>query len=36
VNYCILSGWGNALTNRVPWERLEGWLSRLGIRTNFD
>ena len=36
VNYCILSGWANPLSNRVPWQRLEGWLARLGLPTNFD
>jgi ubiquitin-conjugating enzyme E2 variant len=36
VNYCILSGWANPLTNRIPWARLEAMLMRLGIPTNFD
>jgi len=36
VNYCILSGWANPLCNRVPWARVEGWLARVGIPTNFD
>ncbi len=36
VNYCILNGWANAFTNRAPWERLEGWVSRLGISIHRD
>lgn len=36
VNYCILSGWANPLTNRIPWARIEALLLRLGIPTNFD
>ena len=36
INYCILCGWANALTNRVPWSRLESALALLGIKTNFD
>ena len=36
THYCILSGWANPLSNRVPWARLESGLARLGIRTNFD
>jgi ubiquitin-conjugating enzyme E2 variant len=36
TNYCILSGWANPLSNRIPWARIEGWLLRLGIPTNFD
>lgn len=36
VNYCILSGWANGLTNRVPWARVEALLLRLGLPTNFD
>lgn len=35
-NYCILSGWANPLCNRVPWQLVESWLARVGIRTNFD
>jgi hypothetical protein len=35
-NYCILSGWANGLTNRIPWARVEAFLLRLGIPTNFD
>jgi plasmanylethanolamine desaturase len=36
VNYCILCGWANPLSNRVPWQRLEKVLARLGIPTCFD
>ena len=36
INYCILSGWANPLTNRIPWYRIEALLARLGIPTNFD
>ncbi|QDL54876.1 fatty acid desaturase CarF family protein [Rhodoferax aquaticus] len=36
VNYCILNGWANPVSNRVPWPRLEAALARLGIPTNFD
>lgn len=36
VNYCILNGWANPLSNRVPWTRLEAMLARIGIPTNFD
>jgi ubiquitin-conjugating enzyme E2 variant len=36
VNYCILSGWANALTNRVAWHRLEALLLRVGVGTHFD
>lgn len=36
VNYCILSGWANPLSNRIPWARLEAGLARMGIPTNFD
>ncbi|HYX39731.1 MAG TPA: fatty acid desaturase CarF family protein [Oligoflexus sp.] len=36
VNYCILCGWANGLTNRVPWARIEAVLLRLGLPTNFD
>jgi hypothetical protein len=36
VNYCILSGWANPLSNRIPWTRLEAGLGKLGIPTNFD
>ena len=36
VNYCILSGWANPLSNRVPWQRFESALAKVGIPTNFD
>lgn len=36
VNYCILSGWANPLSNRVPWARVESVLAAVGIPTNFD
>jgi len=36
VNYCILCGWANPLSNRVPWHRLEAALARVGIPTHFD
>lgn len=36
VNYCILCGWANPLTNRIPWPRIEAFLTRLGIPTDFD
>lgn len=36
VNYCILSGWANPLSNRVPWQRVESVLATVGIPTNFD
>lgn len=36
VNYCILSGWANPVSNRVPWSRLEAALARIGIPTNFN
>lgn len=32
VNYCILSGWANGVTNHTPWRLLERGLSRLGMR----
>lgn len=35
VNYCILSGWANPLSNRLPWARIEAGLARLGIKTCF-
>jgi ubiquitin-conjugating enzyme E2 variant len=31
VNYCILSGWANPVTNHTPWTLLEKALSRLGV-----
>ncbi|WP_141735675.1 fatty acid desaturase CarF family protein [Oligoflexus tunisiensis] len=36
TNYCILSGWANPLTNRIPWARIEALVLRCGIPTNFD
>ncbi|MDT8998631.1 fatty acid desaturase CarF family protein [Paucibacter sp. APW11] len=36
LNYCILSGWANPLSNRIPWAGIEAVLARLGIRTCFD
>ena len=36
VNYCILNGWANSLSNRVPWQRVESVLAKVGIPTNFD
>lgn len=36
VNYCILCGWANPLSNRLPWARIEALLARLGVRTCFD
>ncbi|RYZ87926.1 MAG: hypothetical protein EOP04_10520 [Proteobacteria bacterium] len=36
VNYCILNGWANSITNRVPWSKLELFVQKLGIRVNFD
>lgn len=35
-NYCILNGWANVVTNRVPWERMEGFLKRFGVLIDFD
>lgn len=32
VNYCILSGWANGITNRTPWGLFEKFLSRLGVK----
>ena len=36
VNYCILCGWANPLTNWIPWSRIEAVLARIGIPTNFE
>jgi plasmanylethanolamine desaturase len=36
LNYCILSGWANPLSNRIPWPRIEAALARVGIKTCFD
>jgi ubiquitin-conjugating enzyme E2 variant len=33
VNYCILSGWANPLSNRIPWRRIEAALATVGIKT---
>lgn len=35
-NYCILCGWANSVTNRIPWAALEKALAQVGVRTNFD
>lgn len=35
-NYCILSGWANPLSNRIPWAGIEALLARIGIKTCFD
>lgn len=32
INYCILSGWANSITNRTPWRVLEKGLSTLGVK----
>ncbi len=31
INYCILSGWANSVTNRTPWKLLERALARIGV-----
>lgn len=36
INYCILCGWANAVTNRTPWSRIEKIISMVGIKTNFE
>lgn len=30
-HYCILCGWANPLTNRIPWEYIEALAVRIGI-----
>lgn len=36
TNYCILNGWANPVSNRIPWAGLEALLARVGISTDFD
>lgn len=36
TNYCIMCGWGNAVTNRIPWDAVESLLAEVGIRTHND
>ena len=36
INYCILCGWANVVTNRTPWNRIEKIISIIGIKTNFE
>ena len=36
INFCILCGWANPLTNFIPWHRIESALTIFGIKTNFE
>lgn len=35
-DYCVLSGWANSITNRIPWERIEAFLGHFGMKTDIE
>ncbi len=34
-HYCILSGWANTISNRIPWRSLEKIIAKIGIYSNY-